>query len=82
MVIPTGEPEIDKEVTEISDPTELMDRGNRSMKLGDNDDAVAALSRACSLLSGQYGELSYQCADAYLCYGNTLTVLNNFLKTI
>jgi len=46
--------------------------GKRHLLVKDLDSAVTSLAMACELLSAEYGETAYECADAYYYYGKAL----------
>eukprot|EP00088_Acartia_fossae_P038560 TRINITY_DN3_c0_g1_i12.p1 TRINITY_DN3_c0_g1~~TRINITY_DN3_c0_g1_i12.p1 ORF type:complete len:473 (+),score=213.12 TRINITY_DN3_c0_g1_i12:36-1421(+) len=46
--------------------------GKRHLLVKDLEPAVSSLAQACELLSAEYGETSYECADAYYYYGKAL----------
>jgi len=46
--------------------------GKRHLLVKDIDSAVTSLALACELLSAEFGETAYECADAYYYYGKAL----------
>jgi len=46
--------------------------GKRHLLVKDLEPAVTSLALACELLSGEFGEGAYECADAYYYYGKAL----------
>eukprot|EP00088_Acartia_fossae_P038566 TRINITY_DN3_c0_g2_i1.p1 TRINITY_DN3_c0_g2~~TRINITY_DN3_c0_g2_i1.p1 ORF type:complete len:485 (+),score=228.94 TRINITY_DN3_c0_g2_i1:47-1501(+) len=46
--------------------------GKRHLLVKDIDSAVTSLGQACELLSAEFGETAYECADAYYYYGKSL----------
>jgi len=46
--------------------------GKRHLLVKDMNSAVTSLALACELLSAEYGETAYECADAYYYYGKAL----------
>jgi len=46
--------------------------GKRHLLVKDIDAAVTSLALACELLSAEFGETAYECADAYYYYGKAL----------
>jgi len=46
--------------------------GKRHLLVKDLNSAVTSLALACELLSAEYGETAYECADAYYYYGKAL----------
>nr|ALS04396.1 nuclear autoantigenic sperm protein [Acartia pacifica] len=50
----------------------LFVAGKRDLLVKDIDSAVSSLAQACELLSAEFGETAYECADAYYYYGKAL----------
>jgi len=46
--------------------------GKRDLLVKDIESAVTSLATACELLSAEFGETAYECADAYYYYGKAL----------
>ena len=46
--------------------------GKRHLLVKNLDAAVTSLALACELLSAEFGETAYECADAYYYYGKAL----------
>jgi len=81
---PQGKPAVDAK-TSPSKPTENVDKhkeamnqfvaGKRHLLVKDLDAAVTSLALACEMLSAEFGETGYECADAYYYYGKALLEL-------
>ena len=49
--------------------------GKRDLLISDPNAAVASLALACELLGTHYGEMAYECGEAYYYYGRALLEL-------
>ena len=46
--------------------------GKRDLLISDPNAAVASLAEACELLGSHYGEMAFECGEAYYYYGRAL----------
>ena len=46
--------------------------GKRDLLISDPNAAVASLALACELLGAYYGEMAFECGEAYYYYGRAL----------
>ncbi|KAK7100670.1 hypothetical protein V1264_023581 [Littorina saxatilis] len=70
----SGSPTKDKMDARLK-ATNLLAQGKRNMVCQEIPTAVQQFQDACQLLSGAYGEMAKECADAYFQYGSALLEL-------
>lgn len=64
-----------KSLETVNEAMQHFAAGKRDLLISDPNAAVASLALACELLGTHYGEMAFECGEAYFYYGRALLEL-------